>query len=387
LGHQPPSDAFLRAADLNGPETSYPLDVYFCNDCKLVQLGYAVPGEILFKDYVYNTASNNSLKLNFEALVKMLVQKYGLTSEHLAVDVGSNDGTLLSYYIPYGVKILGIDPSSVATSALKKGIPTVNEFFSESVAEGVVSEHGVAKIITSTNTFAHIEDLDSIMRGIKKLLARDGVFISESHYLLDLIEKMQYDAIYHEHLRYYSLLALKNLFDRYDMEIVDAERISTHGGSIRVYAANQGAYRVTSQVKQLIALEKKSGLDKKATFEKYADKVTDLRFELIDLILKLKGKGKTIVGIGAPAKGNTLLNYCKLDPQTIDYLAEKSQLKIGLFAPGSHIPVVDEKQMSKDKPNYGLLLSWNIADELIPKLKKAGFKGKFIVPNPKLRIV
>lgn len=387
LGHQPPSDAFLRLEDLAKPEATFPLQVVVCEQCWLVQLNYAVDPEVLFRDYVYTSGTNNSLRVNFKQLVDSLVARFKLTAQDLAVDIGSNDGTLLENYLPHSVKILGIDPSSVTSIAIAKGLPTEVDFFNEAVARRVSEKYGQAKIITATNVFAHVADFDSFMSGIASLLTSDGVFVSESHYLLDLITQMQYDAIYHEHLRYYSLKPLQTLFERFGMEIIDAERITTHGGSIRVYAAKKGAHQIAPSVSSLMVEEVKAGLYQTKTFLDYAQKVKHIKLELLNLIVRLKQDGKTIVGIGAPAKGNTLLNYCRFDSDLIDYLVEKSELKIGLFAPGTHIPVVIEERLFSDQPDYALMLSWNIADELIPKIKNLGFKGKFIVPNPTVRIV
>lgn len=387
LGHQPPSDAFLKPEDLANPEITYPIDVYFCRDCYLVQLGYAVNPEILFRDYVYTTSNNNSLKVNFKNLVDLLVRKFKLTANDLAIDVGSNDGTLLENYLPYKIKILGIDPSSASSIAVNRGIPTLVDFFGEHLVERIKQEYGVAKIITATNVFAHVVDLFSFIRGVAGILAQDGVFISESHHLLSLVNGMQYDSVYHEHLRYYSLKPLITLFEKVGMEIFDVEKISTHGGSIRVYAAKKGAHPAEPSVSYLVNEEEKAGLYKEDTFLTFTKHVKENKLLLYYLLAELKRNGKHIVGIGAPAKGNTLLNYCRLDGDIIDYLAERSKFKIGTFAPGSHIPVVDEERIFKDHPDYALLLAWNIADELMPKLRAAGFNGKFIIPNPLPRIV
>jgi cyclopropane fatty-acyl-phospholipid synthase-like methyltransferase len=387
LGDQPVPDVFLSKEQLNDAENKYPLDVYFCEDCCLVQLGYAVDPEILFKEYHYNTATNESLKRNFKELVGLLVKKFNLSEKDLAIDIGSNDGTLLSYYIPYRVKILGIDPSSVADIAIKNGIHTIKDFFSEKTAEKAVNQYGKARIITATNVFAHVRDFDSFMKGIKNLISDNGVFVTESHYLLNMVSEMQYDSIYHEHLRYYSLKPLIELFEKFDMEVFDAERITTHGGSIRVYACRKNAHKISKNVPEITKLEQKEGLYNKETFFAYGKKVFENKIKLQQLLLELKKKSKTIAGIGAPAKGNTLLNYCNITPNIVDYIAETSRLKIGKYTPGMHIPVVDESMLFKNNPDYALLLSWNIKDILIPKLKKAGYMGKFIVPNPVPEII
>ncbi len=387
LGHQPPSDAFLQEEDLFKPEITYPLDLYFCEKCGLVQLGYIVSPELLFRNYVYNAGTNNSLKQNFSELVKKLVKRFNLTASDLAVDIGSNDGTLLENYLPYKVKILGIDPSSVAQMAIDKGIFTIANFFTQNITEQIVKSYGQAKIITATNVFAHVDKLKDFMVGVRKLLTDDGIFVSESNYLLDFINKLQYDAAYHEHLRYYSLKPLKLLFEEFGLEIFDVERISTHGGSIRVYTAKKEAYPVESNVEALIRLEEESGLYRKETYIRFAKRVQENKIVIQELLIEKKNTGGHIVGIGAPAKGNTLLNYCKLDKELIDYLAEKSSLKIGTFSPGVHIPVVSEERLFTDQPDYALVLSWNIADELMPKLRGMGYKGKFILPTPEPKIV
>jgi len=387
LGRQPPSDAFLRKDDLEKPEAAYPLEFCLCRNCKLAQLNYVVDPEKLFRDYVYNTATNNALKANFKNLVDLLVDRFNLKKDDFAVDVGSNDGTLLSYYLPHGIKVLGIDPSSSTSLALAQNIPTIVDFFSRDLAKKVRAEHGQAETITATNVFAHVDKLDDFMSGIKELLAPRGVFVSESGYVLDLIEKLQWDSIYHEHLRYYSTKPLTVLFDKFGMEIFDIERIPSHGGSIRVYAARKGDYEVQPSVKDLLDLEERSGLYDEMTFVRFADRVRRNKEKIQKLVLEQKKSGKRIAGIGAPAKGNTLLNFCRLGPDAVDYLAEKSELKIGLFSPGMHIPVVDEARLFEDQPEYALLLSWNLADELIPKIRGKGYKGRFIIPNPEVAII
>jgi hypothetical protein len=387
LGHQPPSDVFLKEEGLEKPEVTYPLNLFFCHTCSLVQLGYTVDPDILFRDYVYNTGSNNALKVNFKALVEKIITTYKLGEGDFVVDVGSNDGTLLANYISHGIKVLGIDPSSSTSIALENGIPTIVDYFNAETAARAKEENGSAKIITATNVFAHVKDLDSFMHGIKELLDDTGVFISENGYVVDMVEGMQYDSIYHEHLRYYSVTSLMTLFARYDMEIIEVEQIPSHGGSIRVYAAKKGAWPVSDNVETLHKREKERGFDSFSRHQKFADDVVAMKFALLDIVYDLKKKGARIVGIGAPAKGNTLLNYCKLDTALIGSLMERSPLKIGLYSPGMHIPVVDEKYLFDNQPEAALLLSWNLADELVPKIRQAGYKGAFIIPNPVPRII
>lgn len=383
LGHQPPSDAFLRAEELSRAEGTYPLDLLLCETCKLVQLGYAVDPEVLFRDYAYNTSTNNTLKKHLQELAASLVTRYKLSPSDLVVDVGSNDGSLLEGYPAGKVRLLGIDPSSVTSIAIEKGQNTLVDFFNEKTAGRAAKKYGKAKIITATNVFAHVKDLHSFMAGIKTLMKEDGVFVSESGYTLDMVEKLQYDFIYHEHLRYYTLKPLAVLFDMFGMEIIDAERTSMHGGAIRVFAGKKGKHRVSRNVAKIFSLEKKSGLYDKKTYQTFAKEVGRIKLELQTLLLDEKRKGSTIVGIGAPAKGNTLLNYCKLDKDIVNCLVEKSELKIGRFTPGLHIPVVSENILFKEQPECALILSWTIADELVKKLRSKGYRGTFIVPSPR----
>lgn len=386
LGHQPPSDAFVRKENREKPEARYPLTLHFCPQCGLVQLGFVVDPEILFREYVYTTGANNQLRANFKELVAGLVARFKLTRSDFVVDIGSNDGTLLENYAQYGVKVLGIEPSSAAVIGEKQGIPTLREFFNEETAKAVVERNERSRVITATNVFAHVDDLASFMRGIKLLLSPGGVFVSESGYLLDMIETGGYDAIYHEHLRYYSLKPLMMLFEMFGMEIFDVERIPSHNGSIRVYAGLRGAHKKSASVRALAALEEKSGLYKRKTFTDFARRVAAHRNGLKETLREIKSSGKRVVGIGAPAKGNTLLNYCGFTSDALEYLAEKSALKIGLFSPGSHIPVVGEERLFQDQPEYALMLSWNLAGELILKLKGKGYRGRFIIPFPEIRL-
>lgn len=345
LGSQPPSDAFLREEDLQKPEAAFPLALYLCDTCKLVQLGHIVDPEVLFNEYVYTTGMNNSLRKNFNALVEKLVCDLKLKEKDLAIDIGSNDGTLLENYAAHDVRALGVDPSSAGALAIEKGIPTVRDFWNLETAKRIQKEYGQAKVITATNVFAHVPDLASFVSGIHVLLAPHGMFVSESGYLLDMLETVGYDAIYHEHLRYYSLKPLVALFEQHGMEIVEVERIPSHNGSIRVYAARKGAYPIHSSVEALLREERDKKLYDLETLTAFARKAYLHKKELQKLIQDIRKGGKCVVGIGAPAKGNTLLNFIEASTKDIEYLAEKSEYKIGLFAPGTHIPVVFEERI------------------------------------------
>ncbi len=388
LGHHPPSDAFLSEAQLNGRESIYPLRVFFCQNCMLVQLNYVVDPKTLFgPNYVYMSGINKALKEHLQSIPKDLCEQYQLGRGSLVVDIGSNDGTLLEGYGPYGMTALGVEPSLICEEARRKGINTINEFFDENLARRIRKKYGPAKAITATNVFAHVKDLSSFVRGVKLLLDDDGVFLTESHYLLDLLEKLEYVEIYLEHLRYYSLQSLVNLFKQFDMVVIDAKRVQTHGGSVRCIASKPGARPVSDAVGELIRDEENLEINSEISFDSFRKGVLKHRTELMELLWSLKSKGHRIAGIPAPAKGNTLLNFCRIGPELLDYVAEKNALKIGQFTPGTHIKIVDEAKFIKDQPEYALLLSWDIKDVLIPKLRKGGYRGKFVVPIPSLQII
>jgi hypothetical protein len=272
--------------------------------------------------------------------------------------------------------------------AASRGIRTHIAYFGPAAAAAVRAEHGAAAIVTATNVFAHIENVHEVVSSIVSMLDDKGVFISESHYLLDLVETLQYDTIYHEHLRYYSLHALQHLLGMHGLEIVRVKRIATHGGSIRVYASRPGAYPVDGSVHETLEIEKRFGLLGNDVFEAFKRRVTNSKLEIMTLLKDLKGQGKRIVGIGAPSRASTLVNYLGIDDGILDAVLEvPGSYKVGKYMPGTLIPVVDEGVLFTDQPDYALLLSWHIADELIPKLKAKGFKGGFIVPLPTARIV
>jgi C-methyltransferase C-terminal domain/Putative zinc binding domain/Methyltransferase domain len=384
LGMHPPSDAFLIKEQLEGEE-KYPLVLLFCKECKLVQLSHAVdPSKLFGSNYVYRTGFSIPLKNHLQQLAEKLEKDFSLDEKDLVIDIGSNDGSLLEGYRQ--PKILGVEPSPVGNISEGKGIPTLRKFFNEQTALEILAKHGNAKIITATNVFAHVP-LESFLKGIKILLSDDGIFCQESHYLLSLMENLEYDSIYLEHLRYYSLESLINLFKMHDMDVFYAEKVSTHGGSIRTFACKKGAYPITSSVKNLLKIEKDANINSMQTFGNFCKHVENHKEELRKIFFDAKAKDKKIVGIGAPAKSTTLLNYCGIGSDIIDYLVEKSDWKIGKFSPGKHIPIVDESLLFREQPACGLLLSWNLKDDIVPKLREKGYKGEIIIPVPKPSIV
>lgn len=383
-----PACAFLTEAQLKDEKT-YPLTAYYCPSCGLVQLGHPVAQEVLFgDDYHHIAALSSSFKEHLSALAKSTVNKFALGDGDLIVELGSNDGALLEAFVPHKVKVLGVDPSDVAQLAIDKGLPTIREFFNEKLAAEMTKEHGKARVILSLNTFAHVSGLDSFVRGVRDLLDDKGVFITESHYVLDLIKDLQYDFIYHEHSRYYSIRTLVHLFDKHGMDVFDVERIPTHSGSIRVFACRKGAHPISKSIGNLLKAEEEFGLPREETYSEFAKKVAQHRNIFVDFLRDLRAKGRRIAGLTFPARAVTLLNYCGIGPKTLECITEQSHLKIGRFSPGTHIKVVDQSMLfGADAPEYGLLLSWHIQKEIIPRFKAKGFKGKFIIPLPTPTVV
>jgi len=381
LGYLPPPTEMKKINSKIEEETFYPADLVYSPTSRLVQLNTIVNKEILFsKDYAYTSSTTKILRENFQELYNDCNKIIKISTSDLVIDIGSNDGNLLGNFKNHH-RVLGITPEKIGKIAIRKGIPTLIHYFDETTAKLVLKKHGRAKIITATNVFAHIENVSKLMKNILKILQRDGVFISESHYLVSLIKTNQYDTIYHEHLRYYSLSSLKYLFDKYGLKIIHAKKINTHGGSIRVYATKSKKFKINKNVKKILDLEKRY-LNWK-TFNNFRKNVFKSKINLYSILKRIKNKNKKICGIGAPARASTLINYIGLDENIIDYVLEiEGSKKIGNYIPGTKIPILSEKKLFVDQPDYAILFSWHIASELKIKLRKRGFKGKFIIPLP-----
>ena len=381
LGYLPPVNTLRKIGSTPEEEISFPAELLYCNKSKLAQLGCVVDKEILFPySYPYTSSTTKILRENFVNLYKDTQKIIKLKKDDLIIDIGSNDGNLLSNF-KNNHKVLGVTPEKIGKIAIKKGIPTIIDYFNEKTSSKIIKKYGKAKVITATNVFAHIDNINDIVKSILKTLTLDGIFISESHYLLPLIKTVQYDTIYHEHLRYYSLASLNYLFKKHNLEIIDTKEIPTHGGSIRVYAARKGLYKISKNVKK--QFKKESKFLNKKSFNQFRKNVVNSKVNLFNIIKKIKGKNKTIFGVGAPSRASTLINYLSLDQDIIDCVLEiKGSYKIGNYIPGTKIPILDEKILIKRKPNYLILFSWHIKNELKKNLKKKGFKGKFIIPLP-----
>jgi C-methyltransferase C-terminal domain/Putative zinc binding domain/Methyltransferase domain len=388
LGYMPPVNQMVAIGAVQQQQIWFPTNLMHCSNCELVQLGVAVDPVIIFPpEYPYTSGMTRILRENFADLYAESSKMLGLGKDDLTVDIGSNDGTLISNFQKGGHRILGIEPTDVAKIANERGIPTLQRYFSRDVAREVKQKHGAAKVITAANCFAHIEDVHAIVDGIVDMLAPDGVFISESHYLIGLLEDLQYDTVYHEHLRHYTVGSLAHLLGMHGLEVFHARKIPTHGGSIRVYAARKGIHPVQRSVKQLLDGEPVGDAMRKrlATFR---HDVMLSKERLHALIRDVKEKGGRICGISAPSRASTLVNYVGLDSSLIDYVCEiEGSLKIGKYIPGTLIPVVDESRLFDEQPDCAIIFSWHIADELAPKLRAKGFRGKLVAPLPKPRIL
>ena len=385
LGFLPPVNTLRKIGSTLEEEISFPAELLYCNKSKLAQLGCIVDKEILFPyTYPYTSSTTKILRENFANLYTDTKKIVDLNEKDLIIDIGSNDGNLLSNF-KNNHKVLGVTPEKIGNIAIKRGIPTIIDYFNNKTVKKILNKHGKAKIITATNVFAHIDNINQIVKNILKTLKSDGVFISESHYLLPLIKTVQYDTIYHEHLRYYSLQSLNYLFKKHKLEIIDTKEIPTHGGSIRVYAARKGKFKISKNVKKQLNKEKKY-LNKKS-FNQFKKNVVNSKIGLFNLINKIKNNNKTIYGVGAPSRASTLINYLGLDQDIIDCVLEiNGSYKIGNYIPGTKIPILNENILKREKPDYLILFSWHIKNELKRNLKRKGFKGKFIIPLPKPKI-
>jgi hypothetical protein len=388
LGYLPPVNQMRPIGQRPHEQPAYPAELLHCTNCQLVQLGLIVDPAILFPpEYPYTSGTTRILRENFARLHREATHLLGLRGTELVVDIGSNDGTLLENFRAAGHPVCGVEPTLMANLANERGVRTFMSFFGPAASSRVVAECGKPQIVTATNVFAHIEAVHEIVDSVLTMLDEDGVFVTESHYLMSLIDTLQYDTIYHEHLRHYSLESIGYLLKMHGLEVIHAARIPTHGGSIRVYAARRGTRHVQPTVQQVLDEERSAGplADRLRAF---AHQVALSKVELHTLLRDLLAKGARIYGVGAPSRASTLINYAGLDRQILDCVVEvKDSYKVGKYMPGTLVPVVDEAKLVENQPEYALLLSWHIADELMPTLKARGFKGDFLIPLPTPRVV
>jgi len=389
LGSTALANKFLTKEELAKPEAKYPLRVGFCHTCGHVQLTEEVPPSAMFEDYLYVSSASDTLKAHLFELSDIVVKRRNLGAKDLVVDIGCNDGTLLSGFKRHGVRTLGVDPAqNLAALTKNNGIERYVGFFNSKTAREIVSKWGPASAITATNTFPHIPALQDFIEGIKIALAPGGVFVIEAHYLIDIIEQCAFDTIYHEHISYWALGPMIYLFERHGMQVMNAERLPLHHGQLRVTVQRKGEGTPQASVAEILASERRLGLDKVATYRRFAQKTMQLKEDLQRTLKELCANGKRVVGYGATAKGNTLLGFLEIGPALLEYIADKSPLKQGRYCPGVHIPVVPPDRLLADQPDYVVLLAWNFVDEIMEQQAEYRRRGgKFIIPVPDVKII
>lgn len=388
-GFIPPVNRMEEIGSIKSESLSFPLNLVKCSLCHHIQIDTIVSKKVLFPfSYPYLSGTTKILQKNFSDLYRECQSIIGLKEDDLILDIGSNDGTLLNCFKINNIKTLGVEPSQAGKIANKNGIETIIDYFNANTVKKILEKSKKPKVVTATNVFAHIEDPNSLVSLIKKVMNKNTVFITESHYLLSLIKTLQYDTIYHEHLRYYHLNSLIKLFSLNGLEVFHAKKIPTHGGSIRVYASRKGCFKKTESLKKILEQERKSGVNKMKIYQTFKRKVVESKYKLLKLLIELKQKNKTIFAIGAPSRASTLINYTGIDRDLVEYILEvKGSNKINKYLPGTLIPVVDEKLINKKPPDYLLILSWHIKDELMRIFRTKGFKGHFIIPLPNPKII
>jgi SAM-dependent methyltransferase len=389
LGETALANKFLAEAELDRPEPRFPLVVGFCRGCGHVQLTEHVPPSAMFEDYLYVSSASETLKRHLYELSDAVVARHAVGREDLVIDVGCNDGTLLQGFRRHGVRALGVDPAkNLAELYDHPHIDRYTGFFDSRSARELRHRFGPAAVVTATNTFPHIPALADFVEGLRTVLAPGGVFVIEAHYLVDLLEQGAFDTIYHEHVSYWALGPMTRLFEQHGMRVVHAERLPVHHGQLRVFVQRAGEGEVRPSVAEVLAAESEMGIDRIETYRRFAAHAQRTKEDLGRVVSELRAAGSRIAGYGAPAKGNTLLGFLELGPRELDYIADRSPLKQGLFTPGAHIPVVAPERLLVDQPEYLLLLAWNFADEVMEQQAEYRARGgRFIVPVPDVRVI
>src|SRR5436190_2385146 len=392
LGSSPPSNSYLRAEQLNEPEAFYPLRVFVCEKCFLVQIDEVKNAHEIFDDnYAYFSSFSKSWLEHARQYVEDVSGRFRIDENSRVVEIASNDGYLLQYFKQRDVTVLGIEPTlSTATVAREKGIETLTEFFGERFAKELSRDTRSADLLLGNNVLAHVPDINDFVAGLKVAPNPDGVITMEFPHVLQLIENNQFDTIYHEHFSYLSLYTVKQIFEARDLEIFDVEEIPTHGGSLRIFAKHGGntKHKVVKSVEDLLAKERWTGLQTLDYYLRFHPKVDRIKNHFLEFLVEQKRNGQTLVAYGAAAKGNTLLNYCGVRNDLIDFVVDASPHKQGLFLPGSHIPIVGESRLKDSKPDYIVILPWNLKQEILDQLDYVrNWGGRFVLPLPDLKIL
>lgn len=390
LGHQPPCDAFLTHETVNQPEISYPLRLMLCPESGLAQLDHVVHGSIIYPaDYPYRAGISRPLRDYQRTFADDIVGRFQIAQNALCVDIGSNDGFLLTGFRRHGMRTIGVEPTNIARIAREENhIETLQRFFTEEAAKDIVKEYGRAKVITMTNVFAHMAPLGEVMRGLARLLDTDGIFITESQYLLDVLEGNQFDQIYHEHIRLYSLKSLIALFSYYGMTVVDAHRVSAREGSIRAYVARDGTQPVHASVAALLQQEENSGVFRPETWALWRERVALQRNHFMEFAYRAQRRDERFVADSCPGRGTVLVNYYGIDAMLMPYIAQLPESeKVGKYLPGTHIPIVCNEIILREQPEYVVILAWHYGKYIMEQWRKKGLKSKFVLPLPEFTIV
>jgi SAM-dependent methyltransferase len=386
----PLCESFLAVEQLNQMERFYPLRADVCERCWLVQLERYVAPEEIFTEYAYFSSYSDSWVRHARDYTEMIVDRLGLGRDSLVVELASNDGYLLQHFAPAGVPVLGIEPArNVAAAALERGVPTLTRFFGEELATELAAEGRRASLVIANNVLAQVPDLNSFVAGIRLLLAPGGVVTIEFPHLLRLIDGNQFDTIYHEHFSYFSLSTAQRIFERHGLTLFDVEELPTHGGSLRIYGrlASEASPGVSAAVTELAAREAAAGFQTPAPYLAFGERVAETKRKLLEFLIDAKREGAQVAGYGAPGKGNTLLNYCGIRTDFLDYTVDRNPYKHGRFTPGTHIPIYPPARLAQTRPDYILILPWNLKDEIIPQLAGMLEWGpRFVVPIPEVTV-